>query len=297
MKSLLDRTVRRIKEGPARVAHHGAAALMALCALALGVHAHAEDWSDTSIGYRYGTQFAEPYNTHLITKNIFFLTHAGGYKYGTDFFNIDLLQSDSNDPAAGTSDGAQEAYVVYRNTLDAGKIIGKSLSAGPIRGAGLTLGFDWNAKNDAGYQSKKRMLVLGPTLMLNVPGFFNIDVLALDESNDPAGISSRFTYAPHVAVGGEWGIPLITLLKVPISYEGFGLWIAAKGANEFGGPTAAETNIDTELMFDLSALFGAPAKTFRVGPEYQYWDAKFGNPDSIPGTIANTPMFRSDYHF
>jgi nucleoside-specific outer membrane channel protein Tsx len=294
MKSPIARTVQRMKEGLARAS---ALALLALCALVLAVPAHAEDWSDTSIGYRYGTQFAEPYNTHLVTKNIFFLTHAGGYKYGTDFFNLDMLQSDSNDPAAGTSDGAQEAYVVYRNTLDAGKIIGKSLSMGPIRGAGLTLGFDWNTKNDAGYQSKKRMLVLGPTLMLNVPGFFNIDVLALDESNDPSGISSRFTYSPHVAVGGEWGIPVVTVLTVPISFEGFGLWIASKGANEFGGPTAAETNIDAELMFDMSALIGAPAKTFRLGPEYQYWDAKFGTPDSVVGSIANTPMFRSDYHF
>jgi nucleoside-specific outer membrane channel protein Tsx len=297
MNSPQQRIQPTMKERPARAIRRAALALMALCALALGATAHAEDWSDTSISWRWGTQFAEPYNTKYVSKNIFALTHAGGYKYGTDFFNVDLLQSDSNDPGAGTGDGAQEAYVVYRNTLDAGKIIGKSLSAGPIRGAGLTLGFDWNSKNDGGYQSKKRMLVAGPTLMLNVPGFFNIDVLALNESNDPAGLGTRFTYTTHVAVGGEWGIPVYTLWKIPVSYEGFALWIAAKGTNEFGGPTAAETNIDTELMFDLSALFGAPAKTFRVGPEYQYWDAKFGNPDSIPGTIANTPMLRTDYHF
>ena len=29
------------------------------------------DWSDTSIGYRYGTKFAEPYNSEDISKNIF----------------------------------------------------------------------------------------------------------------------------------------------------------------------------------------------------------------------------------
>jgi hypothetical protein len=51
--------------------------------------------------------------------------------------------------------------VVYRNTLDFSKIAGKSLGWGPIRSYGATLGFDVNSKNDAGYNSKKRMLVAG----------------------------------------------------------------------------------------------------------------------------------------
>src|SRR4051794_14857555 len=95
-----------------------------LCGLAgfSAIQARAADWSDTSIGWRYGTQFAEPFNTKDITKNILSLTHVSGYKYGVNFFNVDLLMSDSNDPGSLTqTSGAQEAYIVYRNTVDIGK--------------------------------------------------------------------------------------------------------------------------------------------------------------------------------
>ena len=61
--------------------------------------ASAADWSDTAISWRYGQRFREPFNPADIKKNIFALTHASGYKYGTNYFNVDLLQSDSNDPA------------------------------------------------------------------------------------------------------------------------------------------------------------------------------------------------------
>ncbi|MBL8352005.1 MAG: outer envelope protein, partial [Burkholderiaceae bacterium] len=63
---------------------------MTLCAAATLAAAtpavHAADWSDTYLGYRYGTKFAEPFNPNDIAKNIFNLNHASGYKYGSNFF-------------------------------------------------------------------------------------------------------------------------------------------------------------------------------------------------------------------
>ena len=91
----------------------------------LSMASQAADWSDTSIGYRYGSKFAEPFGASNIHKNIFDLNHVSGYAYGTNFFNVDLLMSDKNDPAApGSHNGAQEAYVVYRHTLDLSKVTG-----------------------------------------------------------------------------------------------------------------------------------------------------------------------------
>src|SRR5471032_2469072 len=153
-----------------------ALAILATCASA----AHAADWSDTSLSYRYGTKFAEPFNTEDISKNIFNVTHADGYKYGSNFLSIDFLMSDSKDPSSpGAKTGAQEIYAVYRHTLDLGKVTGANMAFGPVRGTGVTFGFDTNTKSDAGYNSKKRMLVAGPTLMMDVPGFLNISLLAL----------------------------------------------------------------------------------------------------------------------
>jgi len=250
----------------------------------------AADWSDTYIGYRYGTKFAEPYESNDISKSIFNLSHVSGYKYGTNFFNADMLISDSKDPAsANSTDGAHEVYVVYRHTLDLGKVIGKDLSYGIIRGAGLTAGFDYNNKDDAGYNSKKHMLVAGPTLMLDVPGFLNVSLLALWESNAPCNTFtntcvSRYTYKTHPMLTAAWGIPLGS---TSLSFEGFANFIASKGKDEFGASTKPETNIDMQLMLDVGAVTGGPKNTFKVGLEYQYWKNKFGNDSGGP---AGTPI-------
>ena len=67
-------------------------------AVLLSAQATAADWSDTAISWRHGSQFAEPFNDQDISKNIFALTHVSGYKYGVNFFNVDMLQSDKTDP-------------------------------------------------------------------------------------------------------------------------------------------------------------------------------------------------------
>jgi hypothetical protein len=269
----------------------------------------AADWSDTSLSWRYGTKFAEPFNTQDISKNIFGLTHASGYKYGINFFNVDLLMSDNKDPSnASATTGAQEAYVVYRNTVDLGKVTGSEYKFGVVRSVGVTFGFDWNAKTDAGYNSKKRMLVAGPTLMFDVPGFLNVSVLALRESNAPCNTFPslfgqpdscvpRYTYKTHAMLTGAWGIPIGAS---GFSFEGFMNVIAPKGNNEFGGQTKMETDFDGQIMFDINSVAGGPKGTFKVGFEYQWWKNKFGNDASGPagpGAFAKTPMIRAEYHF
>lgn len=274
------------------------AAALALLSGAAG----AADWSDTYIGWRYGSKFAEPFNTEDISKNIVNFAHVSGYKYGTNFFNADLLLSDDKDPGgAGATSGAQEVYIVYRHTLDLEKVTGASMKFGPIRGAGLTLGFDANTKNDAGYNSRKRMLVFGPTLFVDVPGFLNVSLLVLKESNAPyntftSTATPRYSYKTHPMLNLAWGIPIGS---TGLSFEGFMNWIAAKGTNEFGGPTKPETNIDMQLMYDVSSLWGSKGK-FKLGLEYQYWKNKFGNDHEGPagdGAFAKTPMIRAEYHF
>lgn len=63
----------------------------------------AAEWSDTSLSWRHGNALREPFNPADISKNIFALTHASGYKYGSNFFNLDLLQSDGKGCAPNTT--------------------------------------------------------------------------------------------------------------------------------------------------------------------------------------------------
>lgn len=278
--------------------------IASLSLLGLAGSVHAAEWSDTSISYRYGQKFAEPFETNDIQKSIVNLTHASGYKYGSNYFSADMLLADGKDPSApGAKTGSQETYVLYRNTVDFGKISGSKFAFGPVRGVGATFGFDWNSKSDAGYNSKKRMVVAGPTLMFDVPGFFNTSLLGLWESNAPynafSGVSTpRYSYKTHFMLSNAWSIPFNA--GIPLTFEGFANFIAAKGKDEFGNDTKAESNIDMQVMYDISEVVGTPKNTFKIGIEYQYWKNKFGNNDGGPagsGATAKTPMVRAEYHF
>lgn len=282
-----------------------AAALLLVSTAGLGwtTQASALDWQDNALSWRAGNQFAEPFIDEDIGKNIVALTHADGYAYGSNFFNADLLLSDDSDPRSyNSSRGATEVYVVYRHLLDLGKVLKSDLSFGPVRSLGITAGFDANDKSDAGYNSRKRMFVLGPTLMMETPGFVNVSVLQLWESNhpgtsngafDPGFPSSRYHYDPHPMLAIAWGVPIGSL---PLSFEGYANFIASKGHDEIGRATDSEINIDMQIMYAIDA-----AKKFRVGLEYQYWKNKFGNSDrtvgDYGGNFAKTPMVRAEYHF
>ena len=278
----------------------------ATAALLVGASACAvaAEWSDTSLSWRIGNRFTEPFNPLPIRKNIFALTHVSGYQYGSNFFNVDLLQSDSNDPGSLTqSSGAQEAYVTYRHTFDIGKLRATDLSFGPVSAVGATVGFDWKTKNDVGYNSRKRMLVAGPTLTWKAPGFLQTSLLLLHESNAPSGafppisqVTGRYTYRLHPMLTASWGIPIGNGFK----FEGYANLIAAKGRDEVGNQTGPETNVDMQLMYDLGAAMGSAKNMFRIGLEYQFWNNKFGNTAATTGGRggrASTPMIRADVHF
>jgi hypothetical protein len=280
------------------VGRAGLIGLAVAAALALSSSpVRAADWSDTQIGYRYGTEFGEPYVYNgPITKSILDLQGVYGYKFGTNFFNIDLLMSNSKDPDA-TGGGAQEAYIVYRNTVELGKLTGGNYGWGWIRDYAGTVGYDWNTKNDAGYQSKKRMFSLGPGILFDVPGFLKVSVLELWESNYPLGVPARYEYKTHPELDFAWGIGIGDL---PLKFQGYADWIAAKGTNEYGGPTSVETHFDGAIMLDVGRVMGGPKETFKVGFEYEWWKNKFGNSYQGPagsGAFAKTPMIRAEYHF
>jgi nucleoside-specific outer membrane channel protein Tsx len=273
-------------------------ALVLLAAMAAGVQA--ADWSDTSIAITHGNRYGEPYAGNEITKNIYSLKNVSGDKYGQNFFNADLLQSSTNstDKATGAATGAQELYAVYRRQFDLQKITGKSYAFGPVKNMGITAGFDWNTKNNT-YASKKRMLVAGPTFMMDVKdGFFNVSLLLLDESNAP-NTMARYHYQDHATLNLTWGVP--TGIN-NLNFEGWADFIDSKGKNEAGRDTKTETHIYATLMYDVSASVGASKNTFKLGAGYEYWKNKFGNDYTSAaaggqGAFAKTPFIKAEYHF
>ena len=252
----------------------------------------ASDWSDTFIGYRYGTSYREPAHPQNISKNIVTVQHSSGYKYGTNFVNLDILLSDNHDPAAGGGGGAAEAYFVYRHNLSLSAVTGNALKYGPIRDIGITTGFDLNTKNDA-FGPRKRKLAIGPTLSFDVPGFFNVSLLYQTESNRNGIVGTNVRFDDTYDLNLAWGLPFA--LGLPAKFKGFADYIGPKGRDGFGADTKAETLIETALMFDVGSVVGTEG-VFSAGIGYQYWHNKFGNARGV-GTQASVPQLEIEVHF
>lgn len=280
----------------AKTLSRGAGAGLTLALATFAASASAATWSDTFIGYRYGTEFTEPNNAEDIEKHIVSLTHASGYAYGQNFFNLDMLKSDGNDPSSGGGSGAQEAYLAYRHQLHYGGVFGEALSFGPIRDVALTAGFDLNTKNTA-FAPRKRQLVLGPTLKFDLPrGFLDVSLLYSREWNN-CGVceESRVSFDPYAQFSVAWGVPF-DAGALPLKFQGFFNVNTSKGEDGFGNDTATERLLRTSLMLDLGQLAWGERNNLWAGVGYEHWRNKFGNADG-PGIDTDAPTFNLEWHF
>ncbi len=267
--------------------------------------AQAATWSDTFIGYRYGTEFREPTNRENVQKHVLQVTHASGYALGQNFLNIDMLQSDGKDPAKGSDNGATEFYLTYRHQLHLGKIFDRSLAFGPVKEIGLTAGFDLSTKNTA-FAPRKRLFVVGPTLKFDVPGFLDVSLLYGKEWNhcglgSPACPKSDIGFDPQWMINVAWGIPF-QAGPVPLKFQGFLNYNSEKGKDYAGVKTKAETLMRTALMVDVGQMVTGKKNTLLMGVGYEFWRNKFGNHDyangsTKPGIDTDAPTFQMEWHF
>lgn len=240
-------------------------------------------FSDTFIGYRYSSHFSDPGKKKDIAKNIVQLSHVSTYALGQQFANLDVFKSDHNDPAKDSDHGATEVYLTYRNQLQYGRIFAQPLAFGPVKDVALTMGLDWNTKNNA-FESRKRMVVIGPTFKFKMPvGFVDLSLYYAREWNhcglascDLPGNHSWLLFDPFYQLNLTWGIPF-TVGGVATKFQGFYNYNTEKGKDYRNQPTADEQLMRTALMFDVGQLAGARKNRFWVGPGYEYWRHKFGN--------------------
>ena len=284
---------------------------LALVALA-AVPASAADWSDTFLGFRTGSKFQEPAIESAIKKDIYSLSHVSGNSLGSNFFNVDMLKSDLKDPAnAAGSNGAQEVYVAYRNNLSLSKVFGTKMSGSILRDVEWTTGFDYNSKNTEFAPSVFKVMT-GPTLAFQVPGFFTLGLLYYNEKNHNA--FGGFTPGGHVNVSFDatyqiaaaWGID-VKVADVNTKVKGFGTYTGAKGKDGAQVDTKPETLVDIFWLADASPLLGAKKGTWQIGPGYEYWNNKFGDPtfatNAASGRFAGANpktscfMLALEYHF
>ncbi|NMY02177.1 hypothetical protein HBO12_04390 [Pseudomonas sp. WS 5059] len=257
----------------------------------------AEALRDTFIGFRYGSDFTEPGIRGKVQKEIYQLGHASGNQAGSNFFNLDVLKSDSNDPKKDSDSGATEAYLVYRHQLFLSQVFERSMAFGPVKEVALSSGVELNYKN-TGFATRKRMLVAGPTLKFDVPGYLDISLLYAMEWNH-CGLSACHTeniqFDPYYVLHMVWGIPF-QVGSVPLKFQGFASYKTAKGKDYFKQDTAEESLVRASLMVDVGQLAFARKNTMLIGPGYEYWKHKYGAIHK-PGTETYAPTVHLEWHF
>jgi nucleoside-specific outer membrane channel protein Tsx len=232
--------------------------------LATAGGAEAADWSSTNVQLLHGTSYADDFGIDDEKKTIFTFEHADGWKYGDNFFFVDV----SNPETEGTA-----YYAEFSPRLSLGKLAGgEPWSFGIVKDVLLSgtieMGQDLHAN------------LLGIGLALDLPKF------AFADFNLYARKSYRDFAAEDTDTG--WQITIDWLLPFNIggskwAFEGF----ADYAWGEEGGSAPKEDNLITapRLLVDIGDAWGAPGH-LQFGVEYQIWRNKFG----IDGVDEDVPQ-------
>ncbi len=265
-----------------------------LLSLVLPMAAQAADWSDTEILLNYGTKFREPFNPYAalsptqpwlndtdVTKMYLTLQHASGYKYGRNFFFVDIINSKKNDPAGGSYG---EIYSEGYTSLSLSKTTGTKMEFGPIADLNITGGYNYGAKSNG---ANPRVFLIGGTVDFKVPGFIflNVDITTYNDK-------SRFDGGPSVSdltyqVSPSW-LSKFALGPTHWVFTGHVDFIGQRCLSD-GSCTgrASEILAQPELRMDVGQ-FAGKSETVYLGVKWNWWRNKYG----WDGVNENNPQLQ-----
>jgi nucleoside-specific outer membrane channel protein Tsx len=217
-----------------------ATAVLCCACLAWQPAAAAADWSATSAWFLHGDNF----ELGAPDRDILRLEHADAWKYGDNYFFVDLIDSGDDDTTF---------YAEFAPRVSLGKISGHDLGFGPVTDILLAGGIN------AGEDFRAYLYGLGVDLKLPGFGYFQLNAYARDDKNLP-GSSWQLTPV--------WLYPF-TIGGLKFEFQGFIDFIGGEGPTKFNYVAAPR------LWLDLGALWGAPGR-LQMGFEYLYWENKYG---------------------
>lgn len=221
------------------------AGCMGVASLLLSTTSVAGGWSSTNFQYHYGTE----YELGDEKRTLLTLEHANGWKYGDNFFFVDVTNPDKDGEATTTT-----TYSELSPRLSFGKMTGKDLSFGIVSDVLVAS----TVEMGDGFHN----YLYGLGVNLNIPGFkfFEVDWYARHEVTFGTDTGQQITLA--------WGMPF-SLGKAQFSFEGF--------FDYAWDVDPSEDNIVTQprLLLDVGSLWGSPG-AIQAGIEYQIWRNKYG---------------------
>lgn len=254
--------------------------------------------NDNRLTYAYMFTGTDPGVAGTTAKQVVAFTHFDAWQYGTNFFNIDLLKSDHNDPAgpcpvtATGCAGVTEIYGLIRSTLGFNQIFDtKAFTMGPLRNVSLEVGADANTKNSY-LGSSKRDGVIGLQFALDLPykGYFNVAPLFYKETNHNAFLTGPLDPDGSTNLRGTWAVETNYYMdlkflpeQLPLAFSGRAAWYGPKGTGTTNVitnniPTKTEFNSEQRLTLDVSRMAFGPTRSHLVDVwvAYRYWQNKFG---------------------
>jgi hypothetical protein len=271
--------------------------------------------NDTAFTYYHAFNATDP-DVHTTRKEVLEITHFDVWKFGTNFFDIQGLQSGNKDPASPCVTGqgcigATEVYGLFRSTLGFNEIFGtKTFSAGPLKDVSFEFGADANTENNP-FHPEKKDIVAGLQFAFGLPynGFFNVSTMWYQEWNHeglfplaagtyPAGLGNSVQFQPTYDVELVYSMPLGFLpSSIPLKVNGFTDIHGPKGPDGFGQPTKEEVLSETHLTLDAGQVFAGKPNWIDVWAGYRYWYNKFGADHNLnTNAIESTALVGITWH-
>ena len=193
---------------------------------------------------------------------IYTLQHASGWKYGDNFFFVDVL--DAQDPGFQDFD----IYGEWYSNFSLGKIQGKKVGGGIIKDIGIILGFNWAA------DANVKKYLPGVRLSLDLPGFAfaNLDITAYIDDSEGVSSGGAPSEDNSFMVDFNWARPF-KIGESSFSIEGHIEYIGSR-TNEFGGKVESWILAQPQFRWNANDYVS-------VGIEYQYWPNKLGDDTDI----------------
>ena len=186
-----------------------------------------------------------------VNKIIVNVGHFDVWDYGTNFFNVDALFSNANEPAyaignGNSGGGSTEFYAVYRAQLSPDKIFGINTKFGPITAINFEIGGDAEAENTAvraRQEAACRRSELQHWPARRLPEYRHAMCRRNGTTTGIAPSSCtmprRADQLPRDRLSSKfvWFYGLKGLVGLPMDFKGFVNIVLPKGKTGFGGQT------------------------------------------------------------
>lgn len=222
--------------------------------------AGAAQWSSTNVQYLYGDRYTDVGTNTEVSASIITLEHVNGWKYGDNFYFVDITNPDRGASKLGTG-----YYGELSPRLSFGKMTDKDLSFGIVKDVLITT----TAEIGSGFQN----YLYGVAIDLDIP---------------KTPVAQINTYVRNeIGPGKDPGYQVTLVWLTPFNIGN--LSFAFEGFFDYAfDQDHAEDNIITapRLLLDLGKTWGAEG-VLQAGIEYQIWRNKFG----IDGIDEDVPQF------